>query len=95
MGLISVPQVMVRTGWRIFGNLMDAGKLPVCEVESFRTGSDHILEKDGVRLKLLNLVLCPAMMVHLSHILKPSCARPPLLSLLLFLLDSLLILHSF
>ncbi|XP_019149726.1 PREDICTED: phosphoglucomutase, chloroplastic-like isoform X2 [Ipomoea nil] len=53
MGLISVPQVMVRTGWRIFGNLMDAGKLPVCEVESFRTGSDHILEKDGVRFHSL------------------------------------------
>ena len=35
------------TGWKYFGNLMDAGKCSVCGEESFGTGSDHIREKDG------------------------------------------------
>ncbi|XP_064477011.1 phosphoglucomutase-1-like [Ornithodoros turicata] len=36
------------TGWKFFGNLMDAGKLSLCGEESFGTGSDHIREKDGM-----------------------------------------------
>lgn len=36
------------TGWKFFGNLMDAGRLSLCGEESFGTGSDHIREKDGV-----------------------------------------------
>lgn len=36
------------TGWKYFGNLMDAGRLCLCGEESFGTGSDHIREKDGV-----------------------------------------------
>ena len=36
------------TGWKFFGNLMDAGMCSVCGEESFGTGSDHIREKDGV-----------------------------------------------
>ncbi|KAL3091545.1 hypothetical protein niasHS_005100 [Heterodera schachtii] len=38
----------VPTGWKYFGNLMDAGKLSLCGEESFGTGSDHIREKDGL-----------------------------------------------
>lgn len=36
------------TGWKFFGNLMDAGQLSLCGEESFGTGSDHIREKDGL-----------------------------------------------
>jgi phosphoglucomutase len=36
------------TGWKFFGNLMDAGKVTVCGEESFGTGSDHVREKDGL-----------------------------------------------
>lgn len=36
------------TGWKFFGNLMDANKLSICGEESFGTGSDHIREKDGL-----------------------------------------------
>ncbi|EYC28159.1 hypothetical protein Y032_0008g361 [Ancylostoma ceylanicum] len=36
------------TGWKYFGNLMDAGRIYLCGEESFGTGSDHIREKDGV-----------------------------------------------
>lgn len=36
------------TGWKFFGNLMDAGLISLCGEESFGTGSDHIREKDGL-----------------------------------------------
>jgi phosphoglucomutase len=36
------------TGWKFFGNLMDAGKVTLCGEESFGTGSNHIREKDGL-----------------------------------------------
>ncbi|CAO2839181.1 unnamed protein product [Amaranthus hypochondriacus] len=38
----------VPTGWKFFGNLMDAGLCSVCGEESFGTGSDHVREKDGI-----------------------------------------------
>ncbi len=36
------------TGWKFFGNLLDAGKITICGEESFGTGSDHVREKDGL-----------------------------------------------
>jgi phosphoglucomutase len=36
------------TGWKFFGNLLDAGLATVCGEESFGTGSNHVREKDGV-----------------------------------------------
>jgi phosphoglucomutase len=36
------------TGWKFFGNLLDAGLATLCGEESFGTGSNHIREKDGV-----------------------------------------------
>uniref|UniRef100_A0A0E0QX42 phosphoglucomutase (alpha-D-glucose-1,6-bisphosphate-dependent) n=1 Tax=Oryza rufipogon TaxID=4529 RepID=A0A0E0QX42_ORYRU len=45
---LNVPFFEVPTGWKFFGNLMDAGKLSICGEESFGTGSDHIREKDGI-----------------------------------------------
>jgi len=36
------------TGWKFFGNLMDADKVTLCGEESFGTGSSHIREKDGL-----------------------------------------------
>ena len=36
------------TGWKFFGNLLDAGKISLCGEESFGTGSDHAREKDGI-----------------------------------------------
>ncbi|XP_056600286.1 phosphoglucomutase-1-like isoform X2 [Triplophysa dalaica] len=36
------------TGWKFFGNLMDAGRVSLCGEESFGTGSDYIREKDGL-----------------------------------------------
>jgi len=36
------------TGWKYFGNLLDAGKITLCGEESFGTGSNHLREKDGL-----------------------------------------------
>ncbi|MEO0706503.1 MAG: alpha-D-glucose phosphate-specific phosphoglucomutase [Cyanobacteria bacterium J06649_5] len=36
------------TGWKFFGNLLDADKITVCGEESFGTGSNHVREKDGL-----------------------------------------------
>lgn len=46
------------TGWKFFGNLLDAGKVTLCGEESYGTGSDHVREKDGLWAVLfwLNLV---------------------------------------
>ncbi len=46
------------TGWKYFGNLLDAGKVTLCGEESYGTGSNHIREKDGLWAVLfwLNLI---------------------------------------
>jgi phosphoglucomutase len=36
------------TGWKFFGNLLDARRISLCGEESFGTGSDHVREKDGL-----------------------------------------------
>lgn len=36
------------TGWKFFGNLLDAEKVTLCGEESFGTGSNHVREKDGL-----------------------------------------------
>ncbi len=41
------------TGWKYFGNLLDAGKVTLCGEESAGTGSDHVREKDGLWAVLL------------------------------------------
>ena len=46
------------TGWKFFGNLLDADKVTLCGEESYGTGSDHVREKDGLWAVLfwLNIV---------------------------------------
>jgi len=46
------------TGWKYFGNLMDAGMVTLCGEESYGTGSSHVREKDGLWAVLfwLNIV---------------------------------------
>ena len=41
------------TGWKFFGNLLDAGRVTLCGEESFGTGSNHVREKDGLWAVLL------------------------------------------
>ena len=48
------------TGWKFFGNLLDAGMATICGEESAGTGSDHVREKDGIWAVLLWLNILAA-----------------------------------
>lgn len=45
---LDIPCFETPTGWKFFGNLMDAGKVTLCGEESFGTSSSHVREKDGL-----------------------------------------------
>jgi phosphoglucomutase len=45
---LGIPCFETPTGWKFFGNLLDAGRITLCGEESFGTGSNHIREKDGL-----------------------------------------------
>jgi phosphoglucomutase len=45
---MGLPCFETPTGWKFFGNLLDAGRVTLCGEESFGTGSDHVREKDGL-----------------------------------------------
>jgi phosphoglucomutase len=45
---LRIPCFETPTGWKFFGNLLDAGMVTLCGEESAGTGSDHVREKDGV-----------------------------------------------
>lgn len=45
---LGIPCFETPTGWKFFGNLLDAGRITLCGEESFGTGSDHVREKDGL-----------------------------------------------
>lgn len=46
--ILGIPAFETPTGWKFFGNLLDAGMATLCGEESFGTGSDHVREKDGL-----------------------------------------------
>lgn len=50
---LGIPCFETPTGWKFFGNLLDAGKATLCGEESAGTGSSHIREKDGLWAVLL------------------------------------------
>jgi phosphoglucomutase len=45
---LNIDSYETPTGWKFFGNLMDADKVTLCGEESFGTGSNHVREKDGL-----------------------------------------------
>ncbi|AOV16937.1 alpha-D-glucose phosphate-specific phosphoglucomutase [Acidihalobacter aeolianus] len=45
---LNIPCYETPTGWKFFGNLLDAGRITLCGEESFGTGSNHVREKDGL-----------------------------------------------
>jgi phosphoglucomutase len=57
---LGIPCYETPTGWKFFGNLLDAGKATLCGEESYGTGSDHIREKDGLWAVLFWLNLLAA-----------------------------------
>ena len=56
------------TGWKFFGNLLDAGKITFCGEESFGTGSSHLREKDGLWAVLMWLNILAARRQSIAEI---------------------------
>ena len=50
---LGIPVFETPTGWKFFGNLLDAGMATICGEESAGTGSNHVREKDGLWAVLL------------------------------------------
>lgn len=65
----------VPTGWKFFGNLMDANRLSLCGEESFGTGSDHIREKDGLWAVLAWLSILAVRKQSVEEILKDHWSK--------------------
>jgi phosphoglucomutase len=63
------------TGWKFFGNLLDAGRVTLCGEESFGTGSDHVREKDGLWAVLLWLNILAVRKESVADILAAHWAR--------------------
>ena len=63
------------TGWKFFGNLMDAGRVSLCGEESFGTGSDHVREKDGLWAVLMWLNILAVRKMSAAEILSDHFAR--------------------
>jgi phosphoglucomutase len=63
------------TGWKFFGNLLDAGRISLCGEESFGTGSDHVREKDGLWAVLFWLNLLAAKGQSVAEILRQHWVR--------------------
>lgn len=57
------------TGWKFFGNLLDAGRVTLCGEESAGTGSDHVREKDGLWAVLLWLNILARRIEPVSQIM--------------------------
>lgn len=63
------------TGWKFFGNLLDAGRVTLCGEESFGTGSDHVREKDGLWAVLLWLNILAVRKESVARILRDHWTR--------------------
>ena len=63
------------TGWKFFGNLMDAGRVTLCGEESFGTGSNHVREKDGLWAVLFWLNILAARKQSVAEIVRRHWAR--------------------
>ena len=63
------------TGWKFFGNLLDAGKVTICGEESFGTGSNHVREKDGVWAVLMWLNILASRKQSVADIVKGHWAE--------------------
>jgi len=73
--ILGIPCFETPTGWKYFGNLLDAGKITLCGEESFGTGSDHVREKDGLWAVLFWLNLIAVKQKSVEEIVREHWAR--------------------
>jgi phosphoglucomutase len=72
---LGIPCFETPTGWKYFGNLLDAGRATLCGEESYGTGSNHIREKDGVWAVLFWLNLLAATGKSVNQLVEEHWAR--------------------
>jgi phosphoglucomutase len=72
---LGIPCYETPTGWKFFGNLMDAGKVTLCGEESFGTGSSHVREKDGLWAVLFWLNILAIKRQSVEDLVKRHWAR--------------------
>jgi phosphoglucomutase len=71
---LGVPAYETPTGWKFFGNLLDAGLATICGEESADTGSDHVREKDGLWAVLLWLNILAKRRVSVAELAREHWA---------------------
>lgn len=72
---LNIPCYETPTGWKFFGNLMDADKVTLCGEESFGTGSNHVREKDGLWAVLCWLNIISAKKQSVEEVVKAHWAE--------------------
>jgi phosphoglucomutase len=72
---LGVPAFETPTGWKFFGNLLDAGRITLCGEESAGTGSNHVREKDGLWAVLLWLNLLAATGKRADQVVRDHWAK--------------------
>ena len=72
---LQLPCYETPTGWKFFGNLLDAGRITLCGEESFGSGSSHIREKDGLWAVLFWLNLLAVKRQPVAQIVEEHWAR--------------------
>ncbi len=72
---LGIPAYETPTGWKFFGNLLDAGLITLCGEESAGTGSNHVREKDGLWAVLLWLNILAATGERADALVRAHWAR--------------------
>jgi len=72
---LGIPCFETPTGWKYFGNLMDAGMVTLCGEESYGTGSSHVREKDGLWAVLFWLNIVAASGKSVNQLVSEHWAR--------------------
>ncbi len=72
---LGIPSYETPTGWKFFGNLLDAGLITLCGEESYGTGSNHVREKDGLWAVLFWLNLQAATGQSVEQLVRAHWAR--------------------
>ena len=72
---LGIPAFETPTGWKFFGNLLDAGMATICGEESAGTGSDHVREKDGLWAVLLWLNILAVRRISVDDLAREHWAR--------------------
>ncbi|MEO5597662.1 MAG: alpha-D-glucose phosphate-specific phosphoglucomutase, partial [Novosphingobium sp.] len=72
---MGLPCYETPTGWKFFGNLLDAGMATICGEESAGTGSDHVREKDGLWAVLLWLNILAVKQISVDQLARDHWAQ--------------------